>query len=306
MSILDNTSIFVAIIQEGGFSHAAKKLGLSNGLISRRIVLLEKELGVTLIKRTTRQIQLTPEGELFWQHAQRIQQELNSAINIIHSSSNKPQGMIRISAPLYLGRHYLTPIIIEFLKKYPEINIELDLSNERHDLIKDHFDLILRGGGYLNKESLTTNNLRMKILVKDTIGLYVSPIYIEKYGKPKSIEDLQKHTICSYTGAKKYLQQDKWQYKYKNRIHEITLAPNFIFNDIECGLIGCISGFGIGKFTSLVTKNGVKQKKLISILEQYNWGQHNLYAVYPNQKNLPQRTRLLLDFICAQLKFLKV
>ena len=118
MGILDDTAIFVAVIQQGGFSHAAKHLGLSNGLISRRIAELETELGTTLIKRTTRQLHLTPEGELFWQHAQRIQQELDTAISLIHSSTKKPKGSIRVSAPFYFGRHYLTPIIMKFLNVF--------------------------------------------------------------------------------------------------------------------------------------------------------------------------------------------
>src|SRR3990167_3414156 len=101
MGILDDTAIFMAIIQQGGFSHAAKHLGLSNGLISRRIAQLEATLGVSLIKRTTRQHYLTPEGELFWQHAQRIQQEMAAAISLIQSSAKKPKGIIHLSAPLY-------------------------------------------------------------------------------------------------------------------------------------------------------------------------------------------------------------
>ena len=302
MSLLDNTSIFVAVIQQGGFSHAAKHLGLSNGLISRRIALLESELGVTLIKRTTRQLQLTPEGELFWQHAERIQQELNNAVNLIHSSANSPQGTIRISAPLYMGRHYLTPIIMKFLNKHQEIKIELDLSNEKHDLIKEHFDLIFRGAGYLNEESLNTSTLRMKLLIKSEIGLYASPAYLKKYGEPKSVDDLSKHFMLSYIGTKKFLEQDKWKYKYKNKEHEITLTPKFRFNDIECGLIACIASHGIGKFTTLVVKEALKKRKLLPVLLQYNWGKHNLYAVYSNQKSLPHRTRLLLDYIYEQTR----
>src|SRR3990167_10988349 len=120
MSVLEDTAIFAAIIKYGGFSHAAKHLGLSNGLVSRRISLLEKTLGVTLIKRTTRQFFLTPEGELFWQHAERIQQELNSALSLIHASNKKPKGKIRISAPTYFGRHYLMPILLKFLENFPQ------------------------------------------------------------------------------------------------------------------------------------------------------------------------------------------
>lgn len=301
MSILDNTAIFLAVIKQGGFSHAAKYLGLSNGLISRRIVLLESELGVTLIKRTTRQLQLTPEGDLFYQHAERIQEELNDAINFIHSSTHKPAGTIRVSAPLFLGRHYLTPLFIKFLKKHEEIKIELDLSNERHDLIKEHFDLVFRGAGYLDPEYLRTNNLRMKLLIKDEIRLYASPNYLKIHKEPKSIDELSKHTIISYIGNKRFLEQDKWKYKYKGKENEITVMPKFRFNDIECGLISCTQGFGIGKFNNLVAKNAVSQGTLKPILTQYNWGMHNLFAVYSNQKHLPQRTRLLLDFIYKKI-----
>ena len=125
MGILDDTTLFAAIVQQGGFSRAAKQLGLSNGLISRRIAQLESELGVTLLKRTTRQIQLTPEGELFWQHAQRIQQEINSALSLIHASAKKPSGTIRLSAPVNVGQTLLMPIILLFMKKYPDIHINL-------------------------------------------------------------------------------------------------------------------------------------------------------------------------------------
>src|SRR5579871_4533386 len=115
MGVLDDTAIFSAVVQQGGFSHAAKHLGLSNGLVSRRIAQLESQLGVTLLKRTTRQLQLTPEGELFWQHAQRIQQEMDAALCLIKSLTDKPKGDIRISAPPYFGKHYIMPILNKFM-----------------------------------------------------------------------------------------------------------------------------------------------------------------------------------------------
>jgi len=305
MSILDDTSIFAAVILNGGFSHAAKHLGLSNGLISRRIAQLESELGVTLIKRTTRQLQLTPEGEVFWQHVQRIQQELDTAIALINSSAKNPRGMVRISAPLYWGRRYLTPIILKFLNNYNDIKVDLDLSNQHHDLIKERFDLIIRGAGYLNEEKLHTSNLRTKLLIKDDIGLYASPAYLQKYGIPKSVDDLTKHIIVAYIGERKLTEQEKWQYKYKGKSNEILIAPKFRCNDIEGNLTACISGYGIGKFNRLIVETALQKKQLIPILENYKWGQHHLFAVYSNQHNLPQRTRLLLDFIYSQIQNLK-
>jgi len=252
MGLLDDTSIFAAVIQQGGFSHAAKHLGLSNGLISRRIAHLESKLGVTLIKRTTRQLQLTPEGQLFWQHAQRIQQELDSAISLIHASAKKPKGTIRVSAPLYFGRQYLTPIILKFLNNFNDIKIELDLSNERHDLIKEQLDLVIRGAGFINEEALKISNLRMKRLIQDNIGLYASMTYLQKYGEPKTIAELSKHVLISYGSSLKFKEIEKWKYHYKNKEYEVGVTPHY-----RC-----------------------------------------------TEQNLPQRTRLFLDFVHTHVRSL--
>jgi len=296
MGMLDDTAIFIAIVQQGGFSHAAKYLGLSNGLISRRLAQLEAQLGVTLIKRTTRQLHLTNEGELFWQHAQRIQQEMDAAISIIQSFAKKPKGTIRVSAPLYFGRHFLTPIIIKFLNTFTDIKIDLILSNQRLDPIKEQLDLVIRGAGYL-EEGLKDSNFQMKLLVKEKIGLYASPDYIIKSGEPRLPENLLNHHTINYLDAKRGSEQ--WVYFEDNKPTSIMLNTKFTCNDIESGLIACIASCGIGKFTELNVKQALQQHQVRPILTKYDWGNYHLYVIYPQQKILPKRSRLLLDFITA-------
>lgn len=300
MGMLDDTAIFTAIVQQGGFSHAAKHLGLSNGLISRRIAQLEATLGVTLIKRTTRQLHLTPEGELFWQHAQRIQQELDSAISLIQSSAKKPKGSIRLSAPPYFGRQYLTPIIMKFLTNFSDIKVDLILSHQQLDPIKEDLDLVIRGAGYLDEGTLKDSNMQMRLLIKEKIGLYASADYLSKHGEPDSVDALSKHIIINYADAKRFPEQDKWEYTTnKNKNGSITLKPKFSCNDIESGLIACSTGYGIAKFTELNAKNALQQGSIRPILKQYNWGYYHLFAIYAHQQALPKRTRLLLEFINA-------
>lgn len=299
MSILDDTAIFIAVIQQGGFSHAAKHLGFSNGLISRRIAQLEKNLGVTLIKRTTRQIHLTPEGCLFWQHAQRIQQELDLAVCSIQTSAKKPKGRIRISAAPYFGRHYLTPILMKFLINFSDIKIDLILDDQPLDPIKFQLDLIIRSSGILENSKPTDSNLQMKILLKDKICLYASSDYIAKYGAPENPDELLRHTTIRYADCKIKSDEDKWFYNQNNFVN---LTPSFKVNDIGSALTASIAGFGIGKFNSLVVKDALEQKQLIPILKNYDWGTYCLYVLYPQQKTLPMRTRLLLDFIYAHTK----
>lgn len=303
MGLLDDTAIFAAVIQQGGFSHAARHLGLSNGMVSRRITQLEADLGVTLLKRTTRQIQLTAEGEIFWQHAQRIQQEMDAAVSLIQSSAKKPKGVIRVSAPLYFGRHYLTPVLIKFLENFPDININLLLSNQRQDPVKEQLDIVIRGAGFLDDTGLRDSSLQMKILLREKIGLYASPEYITKHGEPQSVSDLANHVIINYgyTGATEI---EKWKYADRGKSAVCALQPKFNCNDIESGLIACASGYGIGRFTDLNVKPLLQNKSLRPILRDYDWGDYHLYAVYPQQKTLPKRTRLLLDFIAAHTQHL--
>src|SRR3990167_1237714 len=270
MGIFDDTAIFTAIIQYGGFSHAARHLGLSNGMISRRLAQLEADLGVTLLKRTTRQIHLTPEGEIYWQHAQRIQQEMDAAVSMIQSSAKKPKGAIRVSAPLYFGRHYLTPVILKFLVNFPDISVSLVLGNQRIDPVKEQFDLVIRGAGYLEDTKLQNSNLQMKMLVQEKIGIYASPEYLVKCGQPETVAELSKHIVISYTDGRQPTDVEKWKYSYDSENAIIHLTSKFTCNDIESGLIACSAGYGIGRFTYLNAKSLVQSRRLRPVLMTYD------------------------------------
>lgn len=299
MSILEDTAIFAAIVSEGGFSRAALKLGLSNGLISRRLAKLEAELGVTLLKRTTRQLQLTPEGELFWQHAKRIQQELDAALSVIQSLADKPRGTIRITAPVYFGKYYLMPILNQFMENFPDIKIELILTDLFLDPIKENIDLLIRGSGYFGK-SLRDSTMKSKLLVKNKVKLYASRAYLIKNGIPAKPEDLQGHSIIGYFHRSKPVNEEVWTYRHKNEEGSVTLQSCFSSNDMDCRVATCIASNGIGKFSDLVYMKFAREDMLEEVLTDYEWGEINLYAAYSSQQALPKRTRLLLDFIVAQ------
>lgn len=302
MGMLDDTALFVAVVQQGGFSHAARHLGLSAGLVSRRIAHLESKLGVTLLKRTTRQLHLTSEGKLFWQHSYRIQQELNTALTLIQSSAKKPKGLIRISAPFYFGRHYLTPLLSQFLDDFQDIKIDLVLNNQKLDLVKEHLDLVIRGAGYMDDETmLKDSSLQMRLITKEKICLYASAEYLLKHGEPKLVDELLNHRIISCMNSS-HINHEKWNYTYHNKQGSITFEPQFHCNDIDSALIACINGYGVGKFTDFNARIALQQQQLQPILTKYDFGFYHLYAIYPHQHALPQRTRLLLDFIMAHLK----
>lgn len=305
MSLLDDTAIFSAIIAEGGINKAAQKLGFSSGLVSRRLNALENRLGVTLIRRTTRKLQLTSEGELYWEHAKRIQTELECAVNRIQSLSHKPEGRIRISAPPYLGRHYLTSMLSQFMESVPGIAIDLILSDAFLDPIKNNIDLILRGSGYFNTK-LEDSSLKIKLLLDMKIQLYASPVYLAKRGLPETPQALISHATIGYIRQDESHTTEIWEYFHKKKSHRVEITPIFNSNSMDSRIQMCVDGLGIAKLTELIYSQESRQEKILQpILTEYDWGTFKLYAGYANQKTLPKRTRLLLDFLVAQMNILQ-
>lgn len=305
MEILDDCALFATIIRLGGFSHAAKYLGISNGAVSRRIAKLESKLGVILIMRTTRQLVLTKEGEMLWQYAQKINQDLDAALNLIQASATKPKGILKISAPVYFGSHYLMPILIEFMNNFSGIQVNLLLNNQRLDPIEEQLDLTIRGAGYIDKTRLKDSNLKMKLLLSEKIGLYASAKYLERKGCPGNADELINHNVIHFSSVHYDASKDtEWPYLENGQKMNVNIKPVFVTNDMASCLITCKNDVGIGRFVESNCYEAVSEKRLVSILNQFDWGNYHLFAVYPGQKSLPKRTRLLLDFISEKMKSL--
>jgi DNA-binding transcriptional LysR family regulator len=191
---------------------------------------------------------------------------------------------------------------MEFLNNFKDIKTNLILSSQYLDPVQEKLDFVIRGTGYSTEMTLKDSSLKMKLLVKEKIGLYASPDYLTHHGEPKTPNDLLKHMMITYVDTKHLPDQEKWTYTYNKKEYSLLLKPRFNSNDIESNLLACIAGYGIGKFTELNARSALLDKKIRPILRQYNWGEYYLYAVYPHQQSLPKRTRLLLDFVTTHLQ----
>ncbi len=297
----EDAEIFAAVVDQNGFSHAATHMGISSALVSRRIRALEKQLGVTLLTRSTRKFELTAEGVLLYKHAKKIMLDKQTTLEAIQTLSTQVAGLLKISAPMNFGRQYVASAICEFMKIYPDIEIDLRLSNKRVDMINEKFDLVIRGAGYLDHEYLTENNLIAKRLLSSSVILCASPDFIQRNREIVTTNDIQGMLGIDFnpTALDTPSASMAWEAKDKTKAVELNLQKQFSCNDMDTTIKMACEGNGIAKVAEINVKHEIKTRMLVQILSGIDLGEYNLFAVYP-QRTLPQRTRKLLEFFEKQ------
>ncbi len=222
---LNEISAFISIVQSGGLSRAAEHTGLPKSTLSRKLHLLEKRLGVTLLQRTTRKITLTPAGQEYFTNCSRILSELSEAEKLVLNEQAKPQGVIRFTAPAEAGWTLLAPIIREFLEKYPDISLDMEFTDRTVDLVGEGFDVALRAG--IQKDS----SLKVRKIRPHRFVLLASDQYIKKNGRPKTIKDLSQHRLIGFSPRREPI---VWKFSTPSGKVEIPVSPWLRSNSLAC------------------------------------------------------------------------
>lgn len=296
----EDAEIFAAVVDHHGFTHAAKYMGISPALVSRRVDTLEKQLGVRLLTRSTRKFELTSEGVVLYQHAKKMMLDKQTTLLAIEMLSSRPAGLLKISAPMNFGRQYVAAAVCEFMTIYPDIEIDLRLSNQHVDIIHEKFDLVIRGAGYLHHESLAENNFIAKELLSSSIILCASPDFIRRHKRIHTIDDVQGQLGVDFNPTNLESPGSDISWAIKNQTGHtpelaLHLKKRISCNDLDTVIKMACEGNGIARVAAINVQNEIKTKALIQLLPSVNLGQYHLYALYP-QRSLPKRTRKLLDF----------
>jgi DNA-binding transcriptional LysR family regulator len=275
---------FTAVAESGNFTQAAKKLLISTAQVSRQVSELEQRLNTKLFYRTTRKVTLTEEGQLFYQQCRSILDGLEVAERSLTNLQSTPQGKIRISAPVTYGERHIIPLINQFLLQYPQVEIEVQLSNQRIDLIEEGFDLAIRLG-QLNDSSLIAKRISSR-----QHFLCASPSYIEQHGKPETINDLKQHN-CLLGSADFWLFADK----------KVRISGNLRCNS-GLGLVdAALKGIGIVQLPEYYIAEHINNGELITLLEQQQRAEEGIWALYPQNKYLASKVKLLINFLQENL-----
>jgi len=279
--------MFVEVVKSGGFSSAARSLGVSKSAVSKRISILEQHLGVKLFHRTTRKLSLTEAGEHYHEHAVRAYLAARDAADAVAQLQGEPQGRLRINTPMSFGRLHVAPFIPEFLKRYPKISIDMVMDDKVVDLVGGGFDVAIRGG------DLPDSSLIARKLAPLNSVLCASPEYLKQNGTPQCLDDIPKHNCISYTYSRDV---KEWTFTNDMEARSIEVSGNYQVNNSEALREALLQGIGIGRLPTFVAGPDIKEGKLIRLFESYRMPQKTIYAVFLERQYMPDKVRAFLDF----------
>lgn len=288
MNIWDGVSEFVAVAETSSFTVAAKKLGISTAQVSRQVSSLEARISTKLFIRTTRQVSLTELGNVYYHHCRQVIDGLAEAERAVTDMQNIITGKLRISAPVIYGERRVAPVVHDFLIQHNNLEVELYLTNRQVNLIEENFDLVVRLG------ELENSSMMAKKLATRTQVVCASPKYIENHGKPLKLNDLNNHNCLK--GA-----TDFWRFQKSGKLYNIPIKGRISCNIGLSLLDAALKGMGIVQLPDYYVSSFVENHNLVPLLEKYQVPKEDIWALYPNNRFLSPKVRLLIDFLTDQL-----
>ncbi|GAB7532430.1 LysR family transcriptional regulator [Pseudomonas sp. 3A(2025)] len=292
MSKTQDLSFFHLLAKQGSLVATARELGITPPAVSKRLSQLEARLGARLVNRTTRSMSLTAEGELYFSHAARILTQIDEVEQLVSNAQATPQGLIRVNASLGFGRRHIGPALAAFFSQYPQVQVQLEISDHPLDLTAHGFDLGIRFG------TLPDAAFHARKIASNRRLLCASPLYLEKHGTPQRLADLAQHNCI-------FLRQNEtphgvWSFTHGGRTQNIKVQGALGCNDGEVALNWALEGYGILLRAEWDIAKYVRSGRLRLVLEDQTPTRADVYAVYPQQLHLSARVRCLIDFLVAR------
>ena len=283
---LDGIDVFVKVIQTGSFTAAAKALRMPTTTVSSKVAYLESRLGVTLIQRTTRKLQLTQAGTVYFKGCVVALEEIEAGENELSIGKAEPEGTLKISTVAELGHTILPDLIRGYLEQYPKMHIELILTPRVVDLIGEGIDLAIRYG------HLKDSSLMAKKIADVDFSLWASPEYVKKHGMPKTTRDLKKHCIIRFTAWSPTL-----RFSHDKEVIEVATSAKIVVDDLSTVKEFAVGGDGIGILPSFMGKREAKQKHLVQVASGLKWGTVPLSFVYPPQRFVSLKVQSFMSWV---------
>ncbi len=291
-------SFIVALSASGSLSGAAREMGITTSAVSKRLAQIEARIGLPLVNRTTRRMSLTPEGEVLLEHARRILGEIADLDQLLSNSKGVPKGQLRVNATLGFGRLHIAPAISKYVLRYPEVDVQLQLSVDPPPLTDDQFDVCIRFGAPADTRVIA------KRLASNRRLLCASPKYLAKHGEPKTPAELSRHNcICIRQGDEAYGVWRLFAGREADRNTDtVRVRGNLTTNDGEIAVNWALDGHGILMRAEWDIERYLQSGRLVQVLPGYRTPDADIYAVYPQRHQLSARIRTFVEFLSSSFE----
>jgi len=286
---LNQMLIFGTVAEKQSFTKASQELGIEKSTVSMKVSQLEERLGTRLLNRTTRSVTLTEAGEGYYQYCRQVIDTAKESEYFAETLSAEPQGLLRIATPIDFGQIFVSSLIDPFLKKHPKVVVDMVLRNPPLDIIEERIDVALMPRfGALEDSTF----IAKKILATD-LGVYASPAYIKKRGKPKTIKDLEKHDYIYFT----YGPMTSIPVTRNGENFTLDHKPRIRINDVLSCKRAATDGMGFTLIPERIAQQDVTDKRLVQLLTDYSFPTVTLYAMYASRHWMPTKLRAFLDHL---------
>lgn len=287
MNQLEDMRLFVQTVDSGNFTTAADKLGLSKQFVSKRLMALEARLGARLLIRTTRTLRTTEIGQMYYEQASRVVQDVDGIEQAIARQNASPRGRLRITAPMTFGTMHLSPTIPRFLEAHPDVLLELELNDRTVDLVAEGFDIGVRIG-VLPDSSLIANRVALM-----EMATCASPAYLERRGTPAKPADLGDHDCLLY-GHKRHVE---WSFSLQGKPKTIPVTGRLCANNGEVVRDAAVAGLGFAHLPTFIVGEALESGKLVSVLDEFRPPPAGVHTVYPTHRQPSLAVRAFADFM---------
>lgn len=293
MDKLHLIKVFVAIVDTQGFAGAARKLRMSPPAVTRAINELEKDLGVRLLTRTTRIVNVTEAGARYADDCRRILAELAEADESASGNHSTPRGKLTITAPVLFGGKFMTPIVTEYLQRYPEVSAACLFLDRVVNLMEEGIDVALRIG------QLPDSSMQAIAVGQVRRVLCAAPSYLARHGTPQTIDDLAQHTLISSAGI---AASPEWRFMENGIARNYPCHARMSTSTNDSALAAAVSGFGITRLMSYQIADQVRDGQLVMLLEAFEFPPLPIHLLHHQGRQVPQRVRAFLDMAAAHLR----
>lgn len=287
--------LFIRVAELESFSRAADTLGLPKGSVSRQVQALENALGVRLLHRTTRRVQLTQDGMVYYERAKDLLSNLDELDAMFQHDPTSISGRLRVDMPVGVARNLVIPKLPTFLQQYPGIELELSSSDRLVDVIREGFDCVVRVG------TLKDSGLVARPLGKLTVVNCASPEYLARFGYPENLDDLASHALVHYA-VNIGVRPQGFEISVNNQTQWIKTGGVLTVNSTETYHAACLAGLGIIQVPRVGVKEALRSGKLMEILPQYRAEPMPVSLIYPHRRNLSRRVHLFMEWLTEILK----